>query len=313
MAGIPRAVGTPDLGSSGTSKFTPALWSSKLSAKTYAASVYGEIANTDYEGEISAKGDKVVIRTVPTLTINDYTIGGGLTYQKPTSDAVELVVDKAKYFAFEVNDIDAYQSDLKLMDEFSTDGGEQMKIKIDTELLGTHYAQCAAENAGANAGKDSGTYNMGEAGAPVLITKENILDVIVDCGSILDEQNIPEQNRYIILPAWMYGMLKKSDVRDASIMGDAQSAVRNGKCGVLDRFTVYSSNNLSSVDDATASKRCTNVLFGHKKAITFASQMTSMETLPNPTDFGKLIRGLNVYGSAVIDNTAIGHLYAARG
>src|SRR5690606_13318136 len=221
--------------------------------------------------------------------------------------------DQAKYFAFEVNNVDAYQADIKLMDEFSNDGGEQMKIAIDTSLLGKHYADAAPTNSGDNAGAKSGGINLGKAGAPAVVTKDNVLDLIVDCGTVLDEQNVPETGRWIILPAWMTGMLKKSDLRDAGIMGDAQSVIRNGKLGMLDRFTVYASNNLSVVDDAVAAKKCTHIQFGHKKALTFASQMTEMETLPNPNDFGKLVRGLNVYGSKCIDPKALGHLYAAKG
>nr|WP_299241391.1 P22 phage major capsid protein family protein [uncultured Halomonas sp.] len=269
--------------------------------------------NTDYEGEIKQKGDTVQIRTTPSITIRDYQVGGGLTYEKPTSDKVELQIDQAKYFAFEVNDVDAYQADIKLMDDWSDDAGQQMKIEIDTDLLGRHYADAAAENAGATAGAKSGSYNLGAAGAPVAITKANVLDVLVDCGSVLDEQNAPETGRYVILPAWMNGMLKKSDLRDASAMGDSTSVFRNGKVGMLDRFTVFISNNLSVVTDATTTRKATNVFFGHKKALTFASQMTEMETLPNPSDFGKLVRGLNVYGSKVIDPDACGHLYAERG
>jgi len=245
--------------------------------------------------------------------INDYQIGGGLSYEKPTSDKVELHIDKAKYFAFEVNDVDAYQADIKLMDNWSDDAGQQMKIAIDTMILGDVYADVAAENAGAAAGKKSGSYNLGAAGAPVSVNKTNIMDVIVDCGSVLDEQNVPDDQRYIILPAWMNGMLKKSDLRDASAMGDNKSVFRNGKVGELDRFSVYVSNNLSVVTDGTTATKCTNVLFGHKKALTFASQMTNMETLPNPQDFGKLIRGLNVLGYEMIDGNAAGHLYADRG
>lgn len=313
MAGPTRAAGAPNYSSSGTAGFIPEIWSGKLVEKLYASTCFGEIANTDYEGEIKNKGDTVQIRTVPSITIKDYQIGGGLTYEKPTSDKVELQIDKAKYFAFEVNDIDRYQADIKLMDEFSDDGGEQMKIAIDTDILARHYADVDAANAGATAGVKSASYNLGAAGAPIAITKANVLDVLVDCGSVLDEQNVPETGRWIILPAWMSGMLKKSDLKDASIMGDAQSVFRNGKLGTLDRFTVYISNNMSIVDDAVAAKKATNIMFGHKKALTFASQMTQMETLPNPTDFGKLVRGLNVYGSKVIDPKAMGHLYAARG
>ncbi len=116
--------------------------------KLYASTCFGEIANTDYEGEIKNKGDTVEIRTTPSITIKDYVVGGGLNYEKPTSDKVELHIDKAKYFAFEVNDIDSYQSDIKLMDDWSDDAGQQMKIAIDTVILGDVYADAAPENAG---------------------------------------------------------------------------------------------------------------------------------------------------------------------
>ena len=40
---------------------------------------------------------------------------------------------------------------------------------------------------------------------------------------------------------------------------------------------------------------------GHSSGLTFAAQMTKMETLPNPDTFGQLVRGLNVYGYKVIE------------
>jgi hypothetical protein len=313
MAGPTRASGYPDYSSTSASGFTPSIWSGKLVEKLYERCAYAEISNTFYEGAIKNAGDSVQIRTTPSIVINDYVIGGGLTYEKPVSDKVELQIDQAKSFSFEVNDVDAYQSDLKLMDGWSDDAGQQLKISIDREISAYAYTEVSADNAGATAGKESGSLNLGAAGAPVAITKANILDVLVDCGTAMDEQNVPDDGRYVLLPAWMNGMLKKSDLRDASIMGDATSVFRNGKVGMLDRFDVYVINNLSTVTDATTTRQATNVIFGHKKALTFASQMTNMETLPNPADFGKLIRGLTVYGRKVIDPNAIGHLYAERG
>lgn len=312
MAGPTRDASHPDYSSTSASGFIPQVWSGKMVEKLYQRTCFAEISNTDYEGEIKSQGDTVMIRTTPSITINDYEIGGGLNYEKPTSDKVELHIDKAKYFAFEVNDVDEYQADIKLMDNWSDDAGQQMKIAIDKVILGDVFADAAAENAGAAAGRESGGYNMGEAGAPVSVTKTNILDVLVDCGSVLDEQNVPDDGRWIVLPAWMNGMLKKSDLRDASAMGDNTSVFRNGKVGMLDRFDVYISNNMSKVTDATTTRQATNCLFGHKKALTFASQMTKMENLPNPQDFGQLVRGLNVFGYEVIDPNAMGHLYAER-
>lgn len=237
--GPARASGHPDYSSGSSSGFIPQMWSGKLIEKLYKSTVFGEIANTDYEGEIKSQGDTVMIRTVPSITIRDYEIGGTLQYETPTSDKVELQIDRAKYFAFKCDSIDRHQSDLKLMDDWSEDGGQQMKIAIDGTILGEVYAEAAAENAGDSAGKESGAYDLGTTGSPVEITKDNILDVLVDTATVLDEQNVPDTQRYIVIPAWMSGMLKKSELRDASIMGDGTSAFRNGRLGMLKELSLH--------------------------------------------------------------------------
>ena len=307
MAVYPVETGQADYGSNGTSRFIPQIWSGKLIEKLYARTCFAEIANTDYEGEIKNQGDTVIIRTTPSLTIRDHKMGGTLTYEQPESAPVELRIDKGKYFAFECDDVAAYQSDIKLMDSWSEDGGQQMKISIDTSVLATIYADAGAENAGATAGAKSSAYDLGTAAAPVTLTKDNVLDYIADIGSVLDEQNVPEDGRWLVIPAWVKNLLKKSDLRDAGITGDGTSVIRNGKIGVLDNFTTYVSNNMSVVGGNT------NIVFGHKKSLTFASQLTKLETLKNPNKFGNLIRGLNVYGYKVIDPKAMGHLVAKKG
>jgi len=63
--------------------FIPTLWSGKLAQKFYAATVFGEIANTDWQGDITGMGDSVIINTIPTITINNYSIGQNLAYEIP--------------------------------------------------------------------------------------------------------------------------------------------------------------------------------------------------------------------------------------
>jgi hypothetical protein len=102
MATITPAASVGVLGSFATSPaasgvFIPSIWSGKLNAKFYATTVFGEIANTNYEGDIKNIGDKVVINNIPSISINNYTIGQTLNYQVPTPSKVELNITQAKY------------------------------------------------------------------------------------------------------------------------------------------------------------------------------------------------------------------------
>ncbi|WP_328186908.1 phage major capsid protein [Marinobacter sp. OP 3.4] len=248
---------------------------------------------------------------MPTIQVYDYEKGKDLTYDTPESTSTELVIDQGKHFNFTCDDVDKHQSDLNLMDMWSNDASEQIKIAIDRDVLGDIYGSVAAENTGATAGKISGNINLGAAAAPVSITKDNILDYIVDCGTVLDEQNVPEEGRFIILPAWACGLVKKSDLKDASLAGDGTSILRNGRMGMIDRFTVYKSNLLATTDETGTD--AFHMLAGHKSGLTFASQMTKMETLRNPNRFGDLMRGLNVYGYEVIKPESLVHLYGVKG
>lgn len=303
---------------SGTRTFIPEIWSGKLIEKFYDATVLAAISNTDYEGEIKKFGDKVKIRTAPTATIRDYTRNTAIQYEKPDGSIQELEINKGKYYAAEVDDVSAKQQDVKALDTWATDASEQMKIAIDTDVLGNIYTSAHASNKGATAGRISANINLGTASAPVAITKTNVLDLIVDFGTVLDEQNVPEQGRFLLVPAWMLGLIKKSDLKDASLAGDGSSILRNGRVGMIDRFTLYLSNLLpkATVDLDPGSATTDNVLgfhimAGHKNALTFASQMTEMETLRSQDYFADLMRGLQVYGYKVVDSTclATAHVY----
>jgi HK97 family phage major capsid protein len=289
--------------------FIPEIWSGKLIEKFYAATVLTAISNTDYEGEIKNMGDKVKIRTKPTITIRDYTLDQTLTVDRPSSTAVELTIDFAKYFNLVLDDIMERQSDMNLMSMWADDASEQLKITIDTGVLAGIDTGIVAANKGATAGIKSANINLGATGAPIVPTKADIIDHIVDMGQVLDEQNMPETGRWLVIPPWLGSLIKKSDLRDASISGDGISLARNGRLGMIDRFTLYSSNLLPTATDTTHT--VTRIFGGISAGLTFASQISQMETLRSESTFGTLLRGLQVYGFKVLDGTALVELYAA--
>lgn len=306
---VSRAAGYPDYTNSGTSRFIPEIWSGKMVVKFYKSTCLSEISNTDYEGEIKDVGDTVIIRSTPTIAINDYYKGQKLSYETPESTPVELLIDKAKYWAFGCDDIDVYQADIKLLENWSMDAAEQMKIGIEENVWDNIYDDMSSSNTGATAGAISSSFDLGASTAPVQVTKANVLDYIIDCGVVLDEQNVPETDRWFVIPAWMAGLIKKSDLKDASLTGDSQSPLRNGRIGMIDRFTLYSSNTLYSVTDTVP---CYYSMFGHKSALTFASQITKTEQLRAESTFADLVRGLQVYGYKVIKPEALGTLYCRK-
>ena len=273
-------------------------------------------------------GDKVIINTAPTIAVTNYTVGGaGLNYQVPQADVLEMNIDKAKAFAFQINDVLDYQAKPNLLDMFSADAGEQMKIAIDSNVIYNTIFGAAAANVGATAGVRSLAYNMGTAAAPVVINStagdaNNVLTKILQMSSVLDEQNVPEADRFLLIDPATRALLMNTNLAQAQFMGDSQSMVRNGKIGMIDRFTVYVTNQLpfalpsgtlwisgagdeNSIVAASNAARRRVIVAGHKSAITFASQITKMETIRNPNDFGDYIRSLNVYGFRVVKDTAL--------
>ena len=320
MATITAGVVTPVGGAFATSTaasgtFIPTLWSSQLQKKFYTASVFGEISNSDWAGELKAMGDKVIINTIPTLTVNKYVTGQGLTYEVPTPSTIEMTIDQGLYFAFQVADVIEYQSKINLMDTFSNDASMQMKIKVDSTCLfnlalNSSYGTPASGNSGATAGVKSGAYNLGTNTAPVTLTGSNVLQMLTSFSGVLDEQNVPETDRFLLIDPYTRNLLMQSNLAQAQFMGDSQSMVRNGKIGTIDRFMTYVSNNLPKgaagaamkSGDATETIGATHsaarrlLIAGQKSAFSFASQITKTEQVRNPYDFGDYVRSLQVFG-----------------
>lgn len=268
----------PTAGANSAANFIPEIFSKKLQAKFYASSVLPQISNTDYEGEISGQGNKVNIRTVPSVTVGDYT--GSVSYADVTTQVVELMIDKAKSYAFKVDDILKVQADIDFQNEAAKDAAEQMRISVETDVMA----------------------NIPTAATSILdkasVTESTLLGHILEAGRTLDELNIPDSDRFLVLSPLYIEMLKKSELRQAYLTGDGTSPLRNGKVGMIDRFSVYQSNLLAQGTGDDAGK--TFCLAGHPKATCFASQFVKTETVRLTDTFGDGVRGLKVYGYKVV-------------
>ena len=312
---------TPDYSGS----FIPQLWSNKLNAKFFANTMMTEIANTSWEGEIKNQGDSIRIRTAPSITINDYAgAGSTLSSEVPVPIFQDLQINKGKYFSVQVNDVLAHQADMDLMNMFTDDAAKQLKIAIENECFFQWFVTegAAAANKGATAGAISASYGLGTDTAPVnQATSGELLKMILRMSAALDEQNVPEEGRWLIMSPHDRHILMQSDIAQAYFTGDQSSIVRTGKIGMLDRFTVYVSNLLPKGTTAKATvagltatsagatlsnaKPRRMMVAGTSAAVSFASQITKTEPLRNQTDFGDIVRGLSVYGRKVVKPEAL--------
>jgi hypothetical protein len=286
-----------------------------------------EIMNTDYEGELKNKGDTIRIRTAPSITINDYTgAGSTLATEVPVPIFQDMQVNKAKYFSVQTNDVLAQQADMDLMNMFTEDAAKQLKIAIEDEVFFNTFVTNgpAAANAGATAGAISANYNLGTDLAPVAVSgaaSAGLLNTILAMSAALDEQNVPEDGRFLVISPFDRQILMQTNIAQAYFTGDSSSIIRTGKIGMLDRFTVYVSNLLpkgaaakalvpglsatsggATLTDALARR---TMVAGTKHACSFAMTISKTEPLRNQTDFGDIVRGLAVYGRKVVKNEAL--------
>jgi hypothetical protein len=317
--GVSTGITTPEIypaGSTGNAfaanGFIPEIWSGKLVEKFYNSTVLAAISNTDYEGEIRNMGDRVRIRTKPTITIKDYLADGNLEIERPEGNDLTLYIGNGKYFNTILDDVMDVQSDLNALSMWSDDAAQQLKIQIDTDVLNGILGEMAASNRGVTAGAISGAVNLGATTTPLATVSRSpsagqveILDVILRLGQVLDERNIPEEGRWVVLPVWAVAQLKFSDLRQAYITGDSTSPMRNGRVGMIDRFTIYSSNLLPAGVAGGLAAGEFAIYAGHAHGLTFASQISKVETLRSEMTFGRILRGLQVYGYQIVDGTAL--------
>jgi len=180
----------------------------------------------------------------------------------------------------------------------------------------------SAANEGGTAGAISAAYNLGTDIAPIdQATPENVLKAILRMSTVLDEQNVPEDGRWLVMSPFDRHLLMQSTLAQAYFTGDASSTIRTGKVGMIDRFTVYVSNLLprgaaakalvAGLTDPSTGGAVTNakarrtMVAGTKAAVSFAMTVNKTEPLRNQTDFGDIVRGLAVYGRKTVKPEAM--------
>src|SRR6185437_16937839 len=167
---------------------------------------YANLANRDYEGEIKSMGDTVRIHGIGQITVNDYVKDTDINAPESLTDAeTMLVIEKAKYYNFAVDDIDVAQQNPKVMGEAMSYAAYQIALAIDNYVSG-FYTSAGAAAVGSSgspvtptAGSMSTTTGIG--------TGTTVYDYLVTQGQYLTDNYVPKQGRWCVVPPWITTML----------------------------------------------------------------------------------------------------------
>lgn len=297
-----------DMGVAGQTNgfFIPEVYSKKIQNYFRKASVVEAITNTEYTGEISGAGDTVNIIKEPVVSVSAYTRGQTITQTKLTDEELTLVIDKANYFAFKVDDIENKMSHINWAATATSSAAYALKDAFDSEVLTYISSNVSTTTPDMVLGADDATADDLDTAASSSSLSIHLgyasgttdpLDLIARFARMLDEKNVPEEGRWLLASPEFYELLSKTSSKLLSADYNAgQGSIRNGlvSSGKLRGFDMYRTNNMPT---ATNSKV---LLAGHISAVASAQAITSTETHRAHDSFGDVVRGLHVYGRKLL-------------
>ena len=269
--------------------FSPVIYSKKVQSAFRKTSICEDITNSDYFGEIANFGDTVRIIKEPEITVKEYARGTQVTPQDLEDDDFSLVIDKANYFAFKIDDIEEAHSHVNFESMATDRAGYRLKDQFDMEVLGylTGFKQATLSSVAGTArvaADKSGTDPIAGAAAngllaSMLIARNSFvsggaatdsialhpdgstgeatpLEVLNRMARLLDQQNVDRDGRWVVVDPVFAEQLndENSKLLNNDFASGDKDILRNGRIisGMVRGFRVYMSNNLPSVGTGPA-------------------------------------------------------------
>ncbi len=271
------------------------IWAAELQSSLKKALVFAgpQAVNRNYEGLIRSTGDSVRIMSISRPTVAAYVKDVTTVTPETLTDAERtLLIDQCNYFAFELDDVDYAQTNNggKLLSEAAVESAYAIADVTDLYVAGLYT--------GADAANKISTTAITSA----TLAQQGLINLKVK----LDQANVPNQGRYVIVPPWYLGLLLQATGFVSLADSGTTEALRNGLIGRAYGFDIYVSNNVTLVtgDDYLVSA-------GYTGAITFAQQINKVEQFRPQNSFSDAIKGLNLFGAKLVRPTGIATLTAS--
>lgn len=255
--------------------FISTVWSENLLKQLDKKYIGVLNCNREYEGEIKNKGSIVKICGVGNVAVSDYTKNSDMEAPETLSDTARLLnINMAKYFNFQIDDVDRAQSTPKLMDEAMRNAAAALSNEADKYVysLYTEASKVVSD-------KD--------------VSAERLVEYIVDLKTAMMKNNVMDSDDIVVeVSPEVAALILKAKIDMGT---NNYEALENGLIGKIAGCKVYVSNNVY-VDEEHYHK----CLFRTKRAIAFAEQISEVEAYRPEKRFADAVKGLHLYGAKVI-------------
>lgn len=268
--------------------FKAKIWSKAIDKDLEPALVFADGTNQQYSGEIKGLGDTVRIVGVgkPTVNVHDL-IDGDITLTAPEKVAdtsVSLVVDKAAYFDYAVEDIDKAQGAGKVLSVLNEEASIEVANTIDKHVADLVHPD--KNSVGVQ------TYS----GSNTVITKDNVMSVFDAVQQKLYENNVsPSTPVEMIIPPWLYMVFRQAYQK---VDTDNSEYLSNGKVAKYGNMTIKMSNNVAH--KTVSNKEHYYVQVRTAKAIALAMSEAHVEPYRPENGFKDAVKGFKLYGAKIV-------------
>ena len=257
--------------------FIPTVWSENLYKNL--ENKYVGVANCtrEWEGDIKQCGDRVKICGVGPVSVFNYTKNTDIPAPSVLNDDVrELVIDQAKAFNFQIDDIDRAQIKPDLMNAAIRNAADALAGHADRYV----YSLC-------NSVANENIIEVGGSG-------DELIDRIINAIASMKNKGVCEDLILEVSPAVAAKIYKAK----LGMVSENNALLENGCVGSIAGCKIFVTPNLhTSSAGAAIFYKC---FLRTKRAIAYAEQLSEIEAYRPEHRFADAVKGLHLYGAKIV-------------
>lgn len=259
--------------------FIPTIWSEALQKELDQKYVGVANCTREFEGEIKKKGSRVKALTLGDVRVCDYTPNSDMS-SPDTLEGIskELEINRAKYFNFQLDDVDRAQAVPGLMEAAMKNAADALAREADRYI-----------------------YSLWSEVDRVIYSDltgqvKDVIPALLKARTTLMESGVTDVNEiFFEISPKVAEILLKNEV---NLLSDNGNLLENGCIGKFAGCKVFVSNNIATMEGGASTH---HYCFARsRRAIAFAEQISEIEAYRPESRFADAVKGLHLYGAKIM-------------